>query len=383
MNRINHKLPSTVLIIISIIIASLIVFSLGCMKKSENEIKVGAILPLTGDNAIYGVSIKKGMDLGLEEVNKANGINGKKLVILFEDDQADPQKSVAAYKKLITVDKVPMILGGVFSASTLAMAPLAEKDHVVLFSPTSSAVEITQAGDFIFRIYPSDSYDGVFLADFASKVLKAKTVSILYMQVTSISAITKVFAEQFEADGGKVLDTIGYNEGDSDFRTQITRIKKSNPDVVFIPSYLRETAIQLKQMKELRLNKPLLAVSTFNDPKIFELAGNAAEGVIFSTPMFDPQSKESNIKYFVKSFFKKYNEEPNIWAGYGYDVVKIAALAIEKGGNKAEAIKKELYKINNYPGVTGNTSFDQHGDVKKELKIMIAKQKKFIPYETK
>lgn len=203
------------------------------------------------------------------------------------------------------------------------------------------------------------------------------------MQVASISAITEVFKEQFESNGGKVLDVIGYNEGDSDFKTQISKIKKSNPDVVFIPSYLRETVIQLKQMKELGLNKPLLAVSTFNDPKIFELAGNATEGVIFSTPVFDPESEKPHIKKFIESFSKKYNEKPNIWAGYGYDVVKIASLAMEKGGSKSKAIKTELYKINNFPGVTGDISFDQNGDVKKELKIMVAKSKKFVPYEAK
>jgi branched-chain amino acid transport system substrate-binding protein len=382
MYRINHR-SSVLLEVISILIVSLMIFAFGCAKKEEKEIKIGAILPLTGDNASYGTAIQKGIELGLEEINKVNGINGKKLTILFEDDQADPQKSVAAYKKLTSVDKVPMILGGVFSASTLAIAPLAEKDKVVLLSPTSSAVEITQAGDYIFRIYPSDAYDGIFLADFTVKELKAKTASILYMQVASISAITKVFREQFEANGGKLLDVLGYNEGESDFRSQISKIKKSNPDIVFIPSYLKETAVQLKQMKELGLNKPLLAVSSFNDPKIFELAGNAAEGVIFSTPVFDPEGKASAIVKFLDSFAAKYNEKPNIWAGYGYDVVRIAALAMEKGDAKADKIKDALYSIKNFPGVTGSTSFDKNGDVNKELKIMAAKSNKFVAYERK
>jgi len=366
-----------------VVVALAIVLFITQPKKELKETKIGAILPLTGNNAVYGVAIKKGIELAVGEINMKNGISGNKLNVIIEDDQADPQKSVAAYKKLTTINKVPLILGAVFSASTLAMAPLAEKDQVVLLSPTSSAVEITQAGDFIFRIYPSDSYDGVFLADFSSNSLKAKTTSILYLQVTSISEIVKVFKEQFELNGGKVLDVIGYNEGDSDFRTQILRIKKSNPNVVFIPSYLRETAILLKQIKELGFKKPLLAVSSFNDPKIFELSGNAAEGVIFSTPAFDPESAELHVKNFVQSFYKKYDEKPNIWAAYGYDVLKIAASAVESGDSNPIKIKDALYKINNYPGVTGNTSFDQNGDVKKELKIMTAKGNKFLPYETK
>lgn len=373
-NRFVSRLTTGALLLTLLAIMS------GC-ARNEAEIKIGAILPLTGDNAIYGIPIRRGIELGLNQINKSNGINGRKLLVLFEDDQADPKKTVSAYKRLTSVDKVQLILGGVFSASTLALAPLAEQDRVVLLSPTSSAVEITRAGDFIFRIYPSDAYDGVFLADFASKTLYAKTASILYLQVKSISAITTVFKEQFESNGGNVLDVMGYNEGESDFRTHIFKIKESNPDVVFIPSYLRETAIQLKQMKELGLNKPLLAVSTFNDPKIFELAGNAADGVLFSTPAFDPTSKYDNIKQFVAEFSAIYHERPNIWAGYGFDVVKIAGLALRQAGTNSSNIKEVLYNIKNYPGVTGTTTFDSNGDVEKELKIMIAGDNRFVPYE--
>lgn len=359
---------------------SIILFSSCTQPEQSNEIKIGAIAPLTGDNAVYGVAIQKGMQLGIDEINSTNGINGKKLNVIFEDDQADPQKSVAAYRKLTSVDKVPLILGGVFSASTLAIAPIAEKDQVVLLSPTSSAVEITRAGDFIFRIYPSDSYDGTFLADFASQKLKAKTASVLYAKVAAATALANVFKDKFEASGGKVIGLTGYNQGDNDFKLQITKIKDSNPDIVFIPGYLREMAIQLKQIKELGLNKPVLAPSTFNDPKILELVGNAAEGIMFSSPVFDPETKAPNIKSFVDSFSKKYNEKPNVWAAYGFDVVKIASEAISKGGYKSEGIKNALYKITNFSGITGNTSFDANGDVSKELKILTVKNKSFIAY---
>lgn len=356
--------------------------TLSC-KQEPKEIKIGAILPLTGDNAVYGVAIKRGIEIALAAVNENGGIRGRKLTVIFEDDQADPQKTVTAYNKLTKVDKVPMVLGGVFSASTLAIAPLAEKGHIILLSPTSSAVDITKAGDYIFRIYPSDSYDGLFLADFVAEKLKAKSVSILYLQVASISAISEVFKSKFESKGGIVKSYQGYKEGESDFRAPLLVVKQANPDVVFLPGYLKEMAIQLRQARELGLKKPIISISTFFDPKILNLAGNAAEGIMFSTPVFDPMSQDTVTKMFVESYSKTFKEQPNIWAGYGYDVLRVASYAIDKAiGNKrltSDGIKDALYSIKDFPGVTGLTTFDQNGDVVKELRMMQVSQGKFVP----
>jgi len=349
-------------------------------EKEPDEIRIGAIVPLTGDNAVYGVALKKGMDLAIEEINREGGVKGRRLVVIFEDDQVDPQKGISAFNKLTKVDKVPMVIGPMFSAVALAIAPIAERARIVLLSPTASSVDLTNAGDYVFRIYPSDAYDGVFLADIAVDKLKARTVSVLYIQVASVSAIVRVFDERFRERGGKVVDEQSYVEGTTDFRAQLAKIKQQNPDVIFMPGYLREMGIQLRQAKELGIKKPILTISTFYDSRIFDLAKEAAEGVIFSAPFFDPESVEPHVKQFVDSFRKKYGEKPNIWAGYGYDAVKISAFAIEKGGVEPDRIKNELYKVKDFPGVTGMTSFDQNGDVIKELRILRAEDKRFVPY---
>lgn len=351
------------------------------LPKSEHKsIKIGAIVPLTGDNAAYGVALKKGMDLAIMEINSNGGVRGKRLDVVFEDDQANPQKGLSAFNKLTIIDKVPMVVGAMFSAVTLAIAPVAERNKIVLLSPTSSATELTNAGDYIFRIYPSDAYDGVFLADFAINKLGAKTASILSIQVASVSAIVNVFKERFLELGGKILNEDTYAEGASDFRTQLIKIKISNPDIVFLPGYLREMAIQLTQAKELGLKKQILTISTLYDPKIFDLARDAADGVIFSTPFYDPESQDSAVRRFVDAFTKQYSEKPDIWAGYGYDSIKISALAIERGGTNSDKIKQELYKIKGFPGVTGVTTFDKNGDVIKQLRILKVMHGKFIPY---
>jgi branched-chain amino acid transport system substrate-binding protein len=372
------RLASCVLVPILFVLVFVIIF--GCAKKEAKEVRIGAIVPMTGDNAVYGVALKKGMDLAIDELNTKGGINGKKLVVVYEDDQADPQKGLSAFNKLTKIDKVPMVIGAMFSAGTLAIAPVAERERIVLLSPTSSAVDITRAGDYVFRIYPSDAYDGRFLADFVARELKARTASILYIQVASVSSIVQVFRERFQELGGQILSEDNYAEGTTDFRTQLAKIKHLNPDIVFLPGYLREMAIQLVQAKELGGLKPILTISTFYDDKIFDLAKGAAEGVLFSTPFFDPQSQYTVVKTFVDTFVQKYDQAPNIWAGYGYDVINVSALALRNGGLKSDKIKEALYATKEFPGVTGKTSFDENGDVVKELRVMRVVGNRFVPY---
>lgn len=370
--------------LVAILLAAILTLPLACGKKEAEEIKIGIIAPLTGENATYGLALKRGMDLAFETINNSGGVSGKRLAPVFEDSQAEPQKGVSSFRKLVSVDNVSIVLGGMFSAVTLAIAPIAEEKGVVLLSPTSSAVEITDAGDYIFRIYPSDSYDGEFLANFAIDKLGAKTVSVLYIQVASVTAITEVFKEVFEAKGGKILDLQGYSEGNTDFKTQLQKIKNTKPDVIFLAGYLREMAIQLKQTKELGIKQPVISISTFYDDKIFSLAGEAAEGVLFSTPYYDVAAQDSVTTEFVRKFEARFDEPPNIWAGYGYDVARVAGFAmeraLERGQLTAQGIKQQLYRIKDFPGVTGRTTFDENGDVLKELKILKAENGAFVDF---
>jgi branched-chain amino acid transport system substrate-binding protein len=372
------KIRIVTIVVITSVIATLFA---GCQSKlNQEKITIGAIIPLTGDAGSYGVALKKGMDVALEAINATGGIDGKKLAIVFEDSQADPAKAVAAFNKLRSIDSVPMVLGDMFSAGTLAIAPIAERNKIVLLSPSASAVDLTKAGDYVFRIYPSDTYDGTYLAEFARDKLRAKKVAVVFMQTASISTVVQVFHDKFEDVGGKVVCSEAYKEGDTDFRSQLAKAKAFNPDVMFIPGYLKEMANLLKQAKEIGIKTQFLSISTFSDPKILSLAGGAAEGVMFSSPAFDAESTTHEMQTFLQVFRKKFNAEPDILAGYGYDVVNIAAKALRAARNiTPDSIKQRLYDIKDYPGVTGKTTFDSNGDVVKELRIMTVKNGTFVP----
>ena len=357
--------------------------SLGCSKTESQEVKFGAILPLTGDGAPYGTALKKGMDLAIEQVNMKGGINGKRLVVAFEDDRNLPQDGVTAFNKLRSVDKVPMVIGAMFSAVTLAIAPIAQKDKIVLLSPTSSDVSLTSAGDYIFRIYPSDAYDGEFLGNFAFDRLQARKVAVISMQASSTISVSQLFKKVFEGKGGTVVSEETFREGTTDFRAALTKIKQQQQDLVFLPAALKEAALVLRQAKELGASAKFLGISTLFDPKLIELAGNAAEGLLFSSPVFDAASQAPEIRAFADAYKGRYKAEPDILGAYGYDTVNISVAALSNaisGQTTPEAIKDALYKIKDYKGVTGLMSFDSNGDVTKELRIMKVSAGKFVPF---
>ncbi|MGH7799557.1 MAG: ABC transporter substrate-binding protein [Thermodesulfobacteriota bacterium] len=351
---------------------------LGCAKKESEVIKIGVIAPLTGDAATYGVDLKKGMDLAVEEINTYGGVKGKKIELIYEDSKADPKTAVSAMNKLISIDKVKIVLGDMFSATTLAMAPIAERSKVVLLSPTASAEAVPNAGDYIFTIFPSDVYEGKILASFIMNKYKGEDIGIIYPQADVMATIREEFKATVEKLGGKIVFEESYIRGISDFRSMLTKMKRSKAEIVFLPTYLDDMAKILRESKELGIDLQFVTISTALDERLFKLAGNAAENLIFSAPFYDPNSDLPMIREFVHSFEKKYGQVPNIWAAYGYDVVNIAALALDNSTKNHTEIKEKLLKIKDYPGVTGKTSFKENGGVEKSLNIMTVKDQKFV-----
>ena len=348
---------------------------LGCAKK-ENEIKIGAILPLTGDAAKYGQNTKNGIDLALEEINRKGGIKGKKVSIICEDSQADPKKAVSVFQKLTTVDKVSFFLGPLASSSVLAVAPIANKKKVIILAPAASSPKITDAGDYIFRNVMSDLFDGRAIADFAFNNLKKMTAGIIYINNDFGIGLEASFKASFEKYGGEVVIVEAFNPGGTDFRTQLAKIKSSAPEVVFLAGQ-KEMGHILRQAIELGLNPQWISFSMFEDPEILKIAGNAANNVYYTYRVFDPDSDISVVKDFTESYKRKYGQLPDIFAGLAYDAAKILTLAIGKGGQDMEKVKDALYNTKNFPGVVGSTTFDKNGDVIKPIGIKKVEKGKF------
>ncbi|MFH1097443.1 MAG: ABC transporter substrate-binding protein [Candidatus Desantisbacteria bacterium] len=343
--------------------------------KTQEKIKIGAVLPLTGKSAQYGTWIQEALELGREEINAKGGINGKLLQIIYEDSQADPKLAVTAMEKLCTVDKVPIVYGCWASSCVLAQAPIAERTHTILIGEAISP-KIRDAGDYVFRMQPDARYYIHKLVPYIYKKMRIRNVSISYINNDFGVDQADVFEKEFTKLGGNVLSKDAFAQGATDFKTDLIKIKAKNPQAIFVPGYT-ELAIILKQAKELGMTQQFFTSVPFENPAIVEAAGGAAEGVIYPHH-FDPENKYILTKSYQEAYKKKYGRYSEGFAALAYDGMRIIAYVLKKCGENPEAIKNNLYNIKNYPGVTGPTTFDDKGDVIKPIVIKTVKNGRFV-----
>jgi branched-chain amino acid transport system substrate-binding protein len=367
-----------------VVVALVIALIVTQTRKEPEEIKIGAILPLTGDFSSHGEDAKKGIDLAISEINNKGGINGKKIHVIYEDDKMQPSVGVSAFEKLIKIDKVPVVIGGIGSSVALAMAPIAQKNKVVLLSPTASNPKITYAGEYIFRIWHSDVYEGRIMAKFVYDKMNIRKIAVLYVNNDFGQGLEEVFKKEFEKLGGQVVFSESYEQGSVDFRAQLSKIKNINPEGIYLPGYYQEVAKIAVQIKEMGLKAKLFSTSPIENPDLIKLAKEACENIIYTRPAFDPQNPSNKYKIFSSSFKEKYGVAPGIAAAFSYDAVQVILHALSnlhvKDEVKGDMIQKALADIKNYEGVTGKFSFDENGDVIREMSFFTIKNGQFVPF---
>lgn len=341
-------------------------FILSCGGQKDT-IKVGLILPLTGDAASWGIPPKNGAIIAAEEINNNGGINGKKIELIIEDSQCDPQKSITAINKLLNIDKPIAIIGDVCSSATLAIAPIAEKNRIVLISPASTNPKITDAGDFIFRDIPSDELRGKIFAKYIYDS-GIKRIAILYINNDGGKGNEISFTKYFAEYGGKVILSESYATDIKDLKTQLTKLNNVKPDAILSISQVTDATITLVNSKELNIKLPLFfQTEALDDPSVIKNAGDATDGAIYVS---FAKINNNKSKTFLETYKKKYGKEPELFAAESYDAVMLIADILKNNvdGN-SESIKDALYEIKNYEGASGTFTFDKNGDVIKPLAI--------------
>lgn len=343
----RHNQFSATLTLTSIVLTSLVVLSFGCAKKEEKEIKIGHIAPLTGDAAIWGKWEVEGIDFAVEEINAKRGIDGRKLKIIHEDDKADPKAAVSALEKLITVDKVKLVIGATLSSTTLACAPIAEQNSVVLLSPSAQSPKISQAGDYIFRIFASSEIEGKHLATLADK-FHIKSAALLFLNNDYGVGLRDVIRSKLSEQKIPIVSEQAYDAETKDFKTQISKIKAISPEALYLLGYPTDMGTVLRQIKEMGLKTKIFAPNSFEGEEIIKIAKEGAEGVIYVYPVLSDIDAANTVK---RRFFEKYKQDMNVYNGMGYDAVYILSLAIEKlikekGNVNGEVVKNALYTIN-------------------------------------
>lgn len=340
------------------LVAVTAVFAGGAKEAATSQVKIGFIGPLTGDYANYGVRCYQAVQLAVDEANAAGGINGAQIVLYAEDSEGAPDKALAGFEKLVNNDKVCAIVGAVLTGETLAVAEKAQEEGILLISPSASADGVTDIGSYIFRTTPNDGLQGKVAGYYFAKVLGIKNLGALYAKNDYSQGLYEGMKEAFEAAGGKISIAETCMVGDKDFKTQLTKLRNANVEAIYIPNYTAEMAQQLEQAAQLGMNIQFLSGDGFTDAQIYDLAGDFANGVIYTGPTPGAENQT-----FINNFKKAFGVDPGTFSTNAYDAANIVINAIKVAGTDRSAIRDAVAATKDYDGVLGLINFESNGDI--------------------
>lgn len=347
-------------------IIMLVFFVLSCTNENNKQIKVGLIGPITGEGATYGASMMRGAELVFK--------NDSSFQLIVEDSKLSAKDGINAFNKLVNADGVKIIFGAAASSVSLAIAPQANKNKVILFSSISTADELSNAGDFFFRNVPKNSVQGKTAAKFLINELRVKKVAIFSNNNDYGISISAGFREICKSENIKIVFDESYNDGDKDFKASLMKLKSAQPEAVFIPGYYKESTIILKQAREIGLKTVFIGGDGSYSTELIENAGKAAEGFYCTIMNIDEES--DYYKDFYKQFKKAYNQEPDVYDAYAYEACSILKEAISEVGNDAILVQKYLLS-HQFNSLTGNISFEQNGDINRLFKVVKVENHEF------
>lgn len=343
-----------------------------------DTIKVGAAFELTGNVANYGKSTNDGLKLAIDEINKAGGVNGKKISLVESDNKSEPAESGNAVTKLITQDKVVAVVGPATSGCVNAATPISTANKIPHIAPCATAPNITvdngKVKDFVFRACFIDPFQGQVMAVFADKTLKVKNVAIFYDSSSDYSkGLAEVFQKTLEGKGGKIVAKEAFLGKDVDFKAALTKLKASNPEAIYIPGYYEEVSKIIKQAREMGINCPLIGSDGWESPKLAEIAGKDALKNCYYISAFNAKDEDKSVQEFIKKFKEKYQKDPDIFAMQGYNAGLILADAIKRAGTTdGTKLAKAIAETKDLSVASGKLTFDaNHNPVMPALVIGI------------
>jgi branched-chain amino acid transport system substrate-binding protein len=323
------------------------------------DLFIGYQLPLTGTQSQYGEVFKNAATLQLEKFNAAGGVGGRKVQIVYEDSKSDPKEAVNIARKFVDDKRIVAVLGDFASGPSMAAGEVYGKEGMAQLSQTASHPDFLKVSNWQFRNITTQAQEGPFNAKWL-RDSGVKTVAVIGLQNDWGLSATGEFAKAFEAAGGKVTSTELFNPGARDFKAILTKVSQAKPEAIYFAMFYEEGALILQQARQLGVTAKLYSASPFYAPKLLELAGPAAEGVLLSTT-FVADNPAPHVVAFVNEYKKRFGGEPNQFAAQAYDAVGIMLEALKKAGPSATRaqMREALAATANYPGVTGATTFDK------------------------
>jgi branched-chain amino acid transport system substrate-binding protein len=346
-------------------------------QQGKKIVKIGAVIPLTGDVAKYGNWIREGMDLAVSELNSTD--DSMQLEVIYEDDQCDAAKATNAMTKLATIDNTLFVVGSWCSSSVLAQAPIAEKDKVILLSEGLSP-KISQAGPYTFRIIPTGRIYVDKIVEYLQQN-KLSKIAAIYVNNDFGIGISEYLQGKLKSFSGSLVAAEAYESDAKDFKNQLLKVAAKLPEVVFIIGY-EEAGQIIKQSTELNQHLKFLAMDTFENEDILKVAGPGAEGVIYPHFFYENDTASNpRLRDYQRVYMQKYKHVSEGFAAVSYDAVYLIADVLRKASGADRDVLRAAIANAQYNGVTGLNSFDGNGDARKNILLKIVRNGHFVKYE--
>lgn len=353
--------------------------------SGSTEVKLGLIVSLSGSGAPYGTSIRDGVQLAVEELNAAGGINVdnaamKPVELIIKDAQSDPVRGVELAHELLN-DGVHATIGADVSDVTLAIAPHFQEAEQILVSPASSTPKLTTAGDYIYRNFPSDDLEALNVADYIFNKAGLREAAVIANQNEFGLGQKSAFIQRFRTLGGRDVGQESFPTGAT--AEQIAQAVQSivGAPAIYIAGYTEETAAVVQALRAAGSEAALFGSGAVLAQALVAAGGEAVEGLIFPRPSFDPDGEAAGVRAFVAAFEAKYGRVPDTYAAHGYDAVMILAQAVQEAGEDPAEMRFYMNSMNPYEGVTGTTDFDDNGDVRKFHRMYVIRDGVAVPVE--
>ena len=350
----------------------------GSKGADSKTVKVGVFLPLTGDNAAGGELELRGIKLA----NKLHPeVNGKKIELVVADNKSDKAEAANVAARLIEKDKVKVILGSYGSSLAMAAGNIVKEAKVPAIGTSCTNPQVTLNNDYYFRACFIDPFQGTVMANYAFKKGAKKVAIVQEVSNDYAVGLAKFFKEAFiklTGDENSIVEIANYQTGDKDFSAILTNIKAKNPDAIFAPGNFTESALLVKQARQLGIKAPFMGGDTWETQEFIDVGGKDVEGVAFSSAFDRERATTAEAKKFMAEYVKEYKGEPSAFNALGYDAYMIAYDAMKRGGtDDSTKIRDAIAATKGLELVTGVTEFDKNGDPLKGAVIKTVKDGKF------
>ncbi len=352
--------------------------------EKPSEIVIGVYEPMTGAQAAGGELTMQGVNLAHKQVPE---VLGAKIRLVLVDNRSDKAESATAMQRLIEQEGAIAVIGSYGSSNAMAGGEVAEKAHVPVMGCSPTNPLVTQGKDYYFRACFIDPFQGRVMAKYAVEDLGVKTVAIIQDvaqdYAVGLAAFFREAYIELTGDASGIVAFTSYQTGDQDFTAQLTSAFAHNPDAIYAPGYFGDAALLAKQARELGYEGYIMGADAWEAPELIEIAGPAAEGLIFSTHYHPDAAVNPASAQFVKDFEAEYGERPSAFAALGYDAYMLVIDSIKRANSfDPQEIRDAMAGISGYAGVTGTITMDENGDAVKDAVILTVKNGEFVYLST-